>query len=55
MKKRAKRSRTKSAFLRLKSKILKKLKSIEETPANAAKIRGIENRLDELTHKYKRK
>jgi hypothetical protein len=33
--------------------ILKKLDTIEETPANAHKIRAIESRIDDLLRKYR--
>jgi len=39
-----------SKIRRLK-KILKRLDSIEETPANASQIRAIENRIDDLLHR----
>ncbi len=51
----AKKRTTKSRqlkILRLKT-ILKKLDSIEETPANASKIRAIENRVDDVLRKHK--
>jgi len=42
----------KNAKARLQA-ILKKLDRIEETPANASKIRAIENKVDDLLRKHK--